>query len=247
MGMEEFDIEPQPPDREVQFCNAMAILFTAATFVVNLKQSGIVDLITVGISLGAGVAAWGAWRATLIASPVLLDMISGVKRVGVNPGSRPEDKPEPPIVRQDTAVPEPIIMIDVEGERPLEVWEQALEDKLRDNDRFLVLNGRQWSIPDTVSIDHLFQLAEARAEGKLRQFLSPNSLNDYAGISRNGKAPNAQSLIDFLASIGAVKSNGERRPYSLTELGEKLFPEKFETPPPAPANGVLNTSRLLSD
>jgi hypothetical protein len=199
-----------------------------------MRKTGTIDLIGIAIAIGFGVAVWGAVRAATIALPAVADFFLGVKIADDKPTQTP---PEAPV---EAERPTAAVVIDIETERPLEAWEEALESKLVDNDQFLRLGGRQWVIPNTVDVNHLFLLAEARANGKFRLAVSPNSLDTDAGISRNGKSPNAQSLIDFLASIGAVKGTGERRPYLWAELGMQLFPTKFESPlPPQISNDLV--------
>lgn len=219
--------EMQPRDKETEFANGVAILFAAATFVVGLRQNGVIDFVGIGIAVGTGIAAWGAVRAATILTPNVLNFF-----LSIPVAPKLENKPD-----LTAAVPPAPALPVVEDEEGIEAWEIALEAKLYE-DRRLRIGSRVVEIPANVEIEHLYQLAEARAKGLVRYLVSPTALDEEVGISRNGREPNAQTLVAFLLDIGAVDFKGDRRPMPWTRVGQELFPSTFsDSPAPAYANG----------
>lgn len=102
-----------------------------------------------------------------------------------------------------------------------EAWEIHMNNITLPDGRIRI-GTRVVDIPDTVDYDHLLAIAKHRANNQLSS-VSTVTLNNI-GVTRNGKPPNAHSLIEWLLKEGVLKDNGERRPYSFTRLGEKLFP-----------------------
>lgn len=102
-----------------------------------------------------------------------------------------------------------------------EAWEIHMNNITLPDGRIRI-GTRVVDIPDTVDYDHLLAVAKHRASNQLGNVSTVTLQN--IGVTRNGKPPNAHSLIEWLLKEGVLKDNGERRPYSFTRLGEKLFP-----------------------
>lgn len=177
----------------------------------------------------SGVFAGGITFAVVGSIPLLIEWLvkAGVPQTIED---KPKSKIEPPkkaesdSSKQTIEFVSPIRQVEVVGE----VWQVHMNNVTLPDGRIRI-GTRVVDIPDTVDYDHLMKLAEHRASGGVGS-VSTVTLNSI-GITRNGKPPNAQSLIEWLLKEGVLKDNGERRPCTFTRMGEKLFPD-YTTPLP---------------
>lgn len=118
---------------------------------------------------------------------------------------------------------EPVQHTGPEPEPELPQWLQNVDDMVW-GDR-LHINGRIISRPEKFDKDWLYDVAEARWDGKLESISTPK-LHDI-GVSRfetNGGETPAAIVISILEAAGCIRSLGERQGYEWTEAGKTAFP-----------------------
>lgn len=93
--------------------------------------------------------------------------------------------------------------------------------------RFMHYANRHIQIPDTVKLEHLDIVREAKRRGDLPS-VNTSRLNGI-GISRFAAPPNASTVIEFLRRAGAIDEMGK-----WTAEGDKMFA------PPTPINGRMH-------
>lgn len=78
-------------------------------------------------------------------------------------------------------------------------------------------------IPDNVDPNHLIAIYDAVATGRLHDGLSPNRLDAEKIVSRHTEEPNAYTAVGFMVQAGLLQDNGERKMYTWTKLGKRVF------------------------
>lgn len=184
----------------------------------------------------SGLFASGITFAIVGSIPLLIEWIIKVSDYQQPKASSKPDVKQP-TGRQDKQIVENTVSHDVVTG---EAWEIHMNNITLPDGRIRI-GTRVVDIPDTVDYDHLLAIAKHRANNQLGN-VSTVSLHNI-GVTRNGKPPNAQSLIEWLLKEGVLKDNGERRPYSFTRLGEKLFPV-YTSPPPRFLQGNAGSGSL---
>ena len=103
--------------------------------------------------------------------------------------------------------------------------------RLWQNGLLRTTGGNMVPIPRSVDTNHLKAILYAVKAGKLHDGLSPTKLDSEKVVSRNIEGPNAYTVVDFLASAGILRDNGERKMYTWTEAGRRVFAVPSPTRP----------------